>query len=244
MKDRWFGFLFALMIALALCSCVTMPSAVTVEPNVTVEATEPIELIELIEPAETDEAVEEVEAVEAVEVYVTYIQPYSHDPRENPEAMKDIIENPAAVYYFSPDPLSKSLGTYASYDWTDPVFVAKARQERIQYHEDINTMIAVMSNMAADGESIENIARAVSAERNRIRLAQYQNDPETLADIKKSNFEKYGHEDGPTADEQYDKYGSWEIVIEKAFTPNLGMDTICGLYDEYYPLYVMLGYAY
>jgi len=169
---------------------------------------------------------------------------FEHDPRENPEAMKDVIENPKAVYGFSPDPNSKSLGTYAYYDWTDPEFVAKSRQERIEYHESLNTMIAVMSNMAADGESIENIARAVSAERNRIRLAQYESDPQTLADIKKSNKAKYGHEDGPAADELYEKYGSWEIVIEKAFAPNLGMDIICGLYDDYYPLYVMLGYAY
>ena len=32
-------------------------------------------------------------------------------------------------------------------------------------------------------------------------------------------------------------------VIQKAFSPNLGMDAVCGLYDQYYPLYVMLGFA-
>ena len=35
---------------------------------------------------------------------------YVHDPRENAEAMADIVENPAAVYGFSPDPLSKRSG--------------------------------------------------------------------------------------------------------------------------------------
>ena len=105
-------------------------------------------------------------------------------------------------------------------------------------------MIAVMSNLAADGATIEQIARAVSTERNRIKLAQYENEPETLALIKKNNLDRYGHEEGPQPEELYKKYGSWEIVIEKAFTPNLGMDVICGLYDEYYPLYVVLGYAY
>ena len=45
---------------------------------------------------------------------------YIHDPRENPEAMADIIENPEAVYGFSPSPDSQRLGSYAEYDWTDP----------------------------------------------------------------------------------------------------------------------------
>ena len=34
---------------------------------------------------------------------------YEHDPRDNPEAMKDIIYNPAAVYGFSPSPDSTRL---------------------------------------------------------------------------------------------------------------------------------------
>ena len=38
---------------------------------------------------------------------------YEHDPRENPEAMKDIVENADAVYGFSPNPESTRLGVYA-----------------------------------------------------------------------------------------------------------------------------------
>lgn len=37
---------------------------------------------------------------------------YEHDPRENPNAMKDIIENPDAVYGFSPSPESDRLKEY------------------------------------------------------------------------------------------------------------------------------------
>ena len=62
---------------------------------------------------------------------------YVHDPRLNAEAMNDIIENPDAVYGFSPDPQSKRLGTYAKYDWTDPTFVADAKKQRIEYHESL-----------------------------------------------------------------------------------------------------------
>ena len=52
---------------------------------------------------------------------------YEHDPRDNPEAMKDIIEDPDAVYGFSPDPESERLGSYAEYDWSDPELVEPAR---------------------------------------------------------------------------------------------------------------------
>ena len=31
--------------------------------------------------------------------------------------------------------------------------------------------------------------------------------------------------------------------MQKAFSPNLGMDVCCGLYDEYYLLYIELGLA-
>ncbi|MBQ4501424.1 MAG: hypothetical protein II962_06265, partial [Spirochaetales bacterium] len=55
---------------------------------------------------------------------------YVHDPRLCAEAMRDIVENPDAVYGFSPDPESTRLGPYAQYDWTDPVFVAQAKEDR------------------------------------------------------------------------------------------------------------------
>jgi beta-N-acetylhexosaminidase len=168
---------------------------------------------------------------------------YVHDPRENPEAMKDIVENPDAVYGFSPDPESTRLGSYAQYDWTDQDLVASAREERIAYHVSLDSMTDLLYQMRDEGASMEEMARAVSAERNRLRLAAYENDPEGLVKVKQSNLETYGHEDGPTADEMYEKYGSWEAVLQKAFSANLGMDVCCGLYDEYYPLYIELGYA-
>ncbi|MCR5566254.1 MAG: hypothetical protein K6F61_05340 [Clostridiales bacterium] len=167
---------------------------------------------------------------------------YIHDPRENPEAMKDIIENPDAVYGFSPDPESGRLGGYADYDWTDPVFVAKAREDRRAYHESLESMTEILYRMREEGASIEEMARAVSAERNRLRLAAYEGDPEGLAATKESNLKTYGHEDGPTPDELYEKYGSWTGVIQKAFSANMGMDACCGLYDEYFELYIELGY--
>ncbi len=168
---------------------------------------------------------------------------YEHDPRVNPEAMKDIVENPDAVYGFSPDPESTRLGSYAAYDWTDPKLVAKAQKERRAYHESMDSMTDILYRMREDGASIEEMARAVSEERNRLRLASYDDDPERLAEAKKSNLETYGHEEGPTPDELFEKYGSWTVVLQKAFSSNMGMDACCGLYDEYYWLYIELGYV-
>ena len=168
---------------------------------------------------------------------------YVHDPRENPEAMADIIENADAVYGFSPNPDSRRLGSYAEYDWTDPEFVAHAREERRAYHESMESMTDILYRMREEGASMEEMARAVSEERNRLRLAAYLDDPEGLAAVKERNLKTYGHEEGPTPDELFEKYGSWTAVLQKAFSPNMGMDACCGLYDEYYWLYIELGYA-
>ncbi len=168
---------------------------------------------------------------------------YVHDPRTNPLAMQDIVENPDAVYGFSPDPESKRLGSYAEYDWTDPAFVALAREERIEYHESMETLTDIIFRMRDEGATIEEMARAVSAERNRLRMASYEDMPEAMAKVKESNLATYGHEDGPTAEELYEQYGSWTTVMQKAFSSNMGMDACCGLYDEYYLLYVELGYV-
>lgn len=168
---------------------------------------------------------------------------YIHDPRDLPEAMADIIENDDAVYGFSPDPNSQRLGSYAEYDWTDPDLVEKAQEERRAYHESMESMMDILYRMREEGASIEEMARAVSEERNRLRLEAYKDDPEGLAVARESNLKTYGHEDGPTPDELYEKYGSWTTVLQKAFSPNLGMDVCCGLYDEYYWLYIELGYV-
>ena len=168
---------------------------------------------------------------------------YIHDPRDNARAMADILENPDAVYGFSPDPASTRLGSYADYDWTDPEFVATARQTRKAYHESMASMSEILYRMREEGASVEEMARAVSTERNRLRMEASQNTPEELASVKESNLKNYGHEDGPTPDELFEQYGSWTTVLQKAFSPNMGMDACCGLYDEYYQLYIELGYV-
>ena len=186
-------------------------------------------------------AAKQKEETESQSTYVIFS--YVHDPRENPEAMADIIENVDAVYGFSPDPDSDRLGTYAKYDWTNPEFVTQAQEDRRAYHESMDSMTDILYRMRDEGASIEEMARAVSEERNRLRLESYKDDPKKLADVKESNLKTYGQEEGPTPDQLFDKYGSWTEVMQKAFSSNMGMDACCGLYDEYYELYIELGYV-
>ena len=165
---------------------------------------------------------------------------YEHDPRENPYAMADIVEDENAIYGFRPK-ADGSLAMYADADWSDPETVEKGRQERIAYHQSLESMYTMLNEMTAEGKTVEEIARAVSTKRNQIRMDAYKDDPEGLAALKERNLNLYGHEEGPTPDEMYQKYGSWEMVITKAFSANSGMDACLGLYDNYYDLYVVTG---
>ena len=173
---------------------------------------------------------------------VTKYFEYGHDPSENPQAMKDIVKDENAVYGFRPSETG-SLKQYAGADWSDPDLVESGRQDRIAYHQSLEAMYDMLRQMQSEGKSTEEIARALSAKRNEIRLEAYKDDPEGLALLKQRNLEKYGHEEGPLPDELYAQYGSWEKVAEKAFSPNVGMDACLGLYDDYYDLYVFLGLA-
>ena len=157
---------------------------------------------------------------------------------ENPNAARDIVVNPEAVYGYSPSPDSVRLKQFADYlDWTDKDEVEAGRREREEYHENFSILYRTIEDMLGQGKNVEEIARAVSKARNEIRLASYEGNPEGLADVKESNLQTYGHEEGPTPDQLYEKYGSWQTVIEKALSSNPGMDACLGLYDEYYDTY-------
>lgn len=173
-------------------------------------------------------------AIAAAQPAYEYQSIYVHDPRINEKAMVDIVVDPEAVYGFSPDPDSARLGDFASYDWTDPEVVAKAKKDREDYHASFREMFDMWEKMESEGKSPEEIARVVSAMRNEQRLASYKDNPEGLEKVKKSNLETYGNESGPTPEFLFDKYGSWETVIIKSFGSNSGMDACLGLYDEQY----------
>ena len=165
---------------------------------------------------------------------------YRHDPRDNPYAMADIVEDETAIYGFRPSETG-GLSIYADADWSDPAVVEAGRQERIAYHQSLEAMYDLLDELQSEGKSVEEIARTISAVRNQIRLDAYRDDPEGLSTVKQRNLEQYGHEEGPLPDELYAKYGSWETVIAKSFSANSGMDACLGLYDDYYGLYEAIG---
>lgn len=163
---------------------------------------------------------------------------YEHDPMENPKAAQDIIVNRDAVYGYSPSPLSTRLKDFVDYiDWTNEAEVEEARSSRIRYYETEEVLYQMIEEMSAGNKSIEEIARAVSQKRNELRLDAYIGDPDGLARVKKSNLDTYGNENGPTIEYLYDKYGSWEAVLQKALSSNPGMDACLGLYDDFYEFY-------
>lgn len=164
---------------------------------------------------------------------------YIHDPMDNPKAAADIIVDPNAVYGYAPNPDSPRLGVYAEYDWSDEAFVAEMKQERQEYHDSLEELYQIKADMEAEGRSVEDIARAVSTRRNEIRFESYKDDPEGLEKLKESNLATFGNENGGTPDYFYEKYGSWETVIEKAFSTNAGADAVLGLYDKYYYTYII-----
>ena len=164
---------------------------------------------------------------------------YEHDPMENPKAAADILVDPDAVYGYAPKPDSPRLGVYAEYDWSDEAFVAEMRAQREAYHASMEELYQIKADMDAEGASVEAIARAVSIRRNEIRMEAYKDDPEGLEKLFESNLQTFGNKYGGTPEYFYEKYGSWETVIEKAFSTNAGADAVLGLYDKYFDTYII-----
>ena len=59
--------------------------------------------------------------------------------------------------------------------------------------------------------------------------------------LRRAKFIKEGsfNENGGTPDYFYEKYGSWERVIESSLSANPGADACLGLYDKYYDTYFL-----
>ena len=189
----------------------------------------------LITPAAGEEAPAPAESEEQAQPFH-----YQHDPRLNPYAMEDIVEDENAVYGFRPVETG-NLKQYAGIAWDDPEEVGKKRAERIAYHDSFSELYDLAGKMFAQGAEIEEITRAVSTRCNELRIKSYEGDPDGLERMKARNLEKYGREEGALPEEHFKLRGSWESVLEGALSVNSGMDACVGLYDDYYDLYVLMG---
>jgi len=162
---------------------------------------------------------------------------YKSNPLENPKVGKDVIENPDAVYGYSLKPESK-LNSFGV-DWTNTDEVAYAQSERIRYHEHLQQKKAMLKDeitkLQNDGYSMEDIARMKVEQRNQDRINNYikSDNYDGLEAMKQRNLEEYQRAEGPTTDQLYKKYGSWEEAIYSSVRSNPAMDVVTGLYDIY-----------
>ena len=178
--------------------------------------------------------IEDVERIRQIEGGSTTGFKYEHNPMDNPKAAKDIIENPEAVYGFSPNPESTRIGKYAGkIDWTNFEQVAVARQTREAYHSVNEVMLQELYN---SGYTAKDIAAKMVEERNMNRINSYINngDLKGLEIVKQSNLETYGNELGMSLEQALEKYGSYEEIINATVRSNPGMDACTGLYDIYH----------
>ena len=168
---------------------------------------------------------------------------YEHNPSDNPKVLRDAIEDSNAVYGYSPRPDSIRIGDFAEYDWTDTNVVLKAKEARLQYHRDNDDIYNIINDMNAKGYSIEEIAREANKKRDANRLQSYIDNGNVNGYERavNSNLKNFGNKLGMIPEQAFEKYGSWDVVLEKATGANAGMDACCGLYDEFYYLYPMTG---
>ncbi|OWA21971.1 hypothetical protein [Streptomyces sp. CS057] len=105
-----------------------------------------------------------------------------------------------------------------------------ARAQRMRYHDLLEDMERTECAMRAEGRSEEDIARALVQMRNDAKdVVRAGMTPEQVAELEARNQKKYGNPLGPTADQLYLKYGSWEMVSEAATRSSAAVDRELGL---------------
>lgn len=106
----------------------------------------------------------------------------------------------------------------------------RAREVRLRYHQLLDTMERVADRMHEEGRSDEEIARALVAMRNDAKdITRAGMTPEAVRALEERNMKKYGNPLGPTADQQFAKYGSWAEVIAAATRTSAAVDRELGI---------------
>ncbi|MFC9243741.1 hypothetical protein ACFT7S_06705 [Streptomyces sp. NPDC057136] len=107
---------------------------------------------------------------------------------------------------------------------------AEAREVRMRYHELLDHMGQVEQQMRDEGRSDEEIARVLVNMRNEAKdITRAGMSPDAVALLEARNMVKYGNPLGPTADQQFAKYGSWDKVIDAATRSSAAVDQELGL---------------
>ncbi|GHC40635.1 hypothetical protein [Streptomyces cinnamoneus] len=105
-----------------------------------------------------------------------------------------------------------------------------SREQRIRYHGLLEDMERKACRMRARGRSEEDIARTLVQMRNDAKdIVRAGMTPQQVAELEARNQAKYGNPLGPTADQLYAKYGSWEEVSAAATRTSEAVDHELGL---------------
>ncbi|MEV2250408.1 hypothetical protein AB0I94_07520 [Streptomyces sp. NPDC050147] len=106
----------------------------------------------------------------------------------------------------------------------------RAREVRLRYHQLLDTMERVADRMREEGRSDEEIARVLVDMRNDAKdITRAGMTPAQVEALEERNMKKYGNPLGPTADQQFAKYGSWAAVIEAATRTSTAVDQELGI---------------
>lgn len=115
-----------------------------------------------------------------------------------------------------------------------------ARDQRMRYHDLLEDMEREECAMRAEGRSEEDIARTLVQMRNDAKdVVRAGMTREQVAELEARNQKKYGNPLGPTADQLYLKYGSWEKVTEAATRSSAAVDHELGLEFRHCPCEVL-----
>lgn len=110
----------------------------------------------------------------------------------------------------------------------------EAQRTRIRYHDLLEAMHRTEADMRAAGASDEEIARELVDMRNQAKeITRAGMTPEEVRVLEERNIAKYGNPLGPTADQLYVKYGSWQKVTDASMRTSYAVDRELAL--EYRP---------
>ncbi|MEV6954168.1 hypothetical protein [Streptomyces sp. NPDC051183] len=110
----------------------------------------------------------------------------------------------------------------------------EAQRTRMRYHDLLEDMHRTEADMRAAGFSDEEIARELVDMRNQAKeITRAGMTPEEVRILEERNIAKYGNPLGPTADQLYVKYGSWQKVTDASMRTSYAVDRELSL--EYRP---------
>lgn len=143
----------------------------------------------------------------------------------------------ASIIYQSPLGIHGYMPTGATvygnplFDFSDAAYVSRNAQIREGYLQGTQDIMRVIDEMQNTGHSAENIARRVVIQRNSQKMeSRSLMTPAEVSWLEAMNMNSfYKNPVGPTPDQMFKEYGSWENVIHKTLTKDPAINMLLGL---------------